>query len=321
MKVVSLEDSEQPTRGSAVTIGAYDGVHLGHRQLIAQLRRLAGERNLVSVVVTFDRHPATVLRPGSAPPLLTDLDQKLELLEHCGVDEVLVIHFDRARSEESAEDFVNEVLVRRLNARLVVVGENFHFGHDRRGDVALLEAMGGSLGFEVISLEMVDVEGHGAVSSTVVRRLIAAGDVAGAARLLGRAHEVRGVVVSGDRRGSRVLGFPTANVAVDASIALPAEGVYAGWYVRAGTGPFSQATLHPAAISVGRRPTFYRDRPDAQLVLEAHLLDFDDELYGERAGVRFEAWLHPQREFAQVDELVEQMRIDVAAARATVEAT
>ena len=154
-----LDACPRPPQGTAVTIGAYDGVHRGHRAVIATVKRLAAERGLATAVVTFDRHPASVVRPESAPLLLTDLDQKLELLEDTGVDYTVVIHFDEARSQESAEDFVNEVLVQCLNAKLVVVGRDFHFGHRRRGNVALLEQMGGAAGFEVIGLDLVDAEG------------------------------------------------------------------------------------------------------------------------------------------------------------------
>ena len=229
--------------GTAVTIGAYDGVHLGHRALLRELSTLAAAEGLSTVVVTFDRHPAGVVRPESAPQQLTDLEQKLELLAACGIDRTLVIEFDRARADESAEDFVKEVLVDTLGARLVVVGEDFHFGHGRKGNVALLTELGRDYGFTVIGARLT---GSGeplsgeplsgeprsgepvAVSSTRIRSLVAAGDVVGAAKLLGRPHEVRGVVVHGDGRGGPELGFPTANLMIDEDIALPAVGIYAG---------------------------------------------------------------------------------------------
>src|SRR4051812_21628588 len=204
-----------PERGTVVTIGAYDGVHLGHRALIERVRSMAATLGSASAVVTFDRHPAAVVRPESAPKLLTDLDQKLELLAAANVDYTLVIHFDEERSHESAEDFVSEVLVGCLKAKLVVVGEDFHFGHDRGGNVELLHRMGPDLGFEVEGLNLVPVPGFdGPVSSTAIRRALKAGDVVTAAHLLGRPHEVRGLVEQGDGRGGSVLGFPTANVAV-----------------------------------------------------------------------------------------------------------
>lgn len=303
-----LGDCRPPPAGSVVSIGAYDGVHLGHRSLLARVRAMAGQLGRVSAVVTFDCHPATVVRPESAPRLLTDLDQKLELLAATGVDRALVLHFDEERARESAEDFVAEVLVRCLGARAVVVGHDFHFGHRRRGNVALLQSMGAELGFDVLGVTLTGDEAAGQpISSTRIRALLAAGDVAGAAALLGRPHEVRGTVAPGDRRGHD-LGYPTANVALPADLALPADGIYAGWYRRPG------GDVHPAAVSLGRRPTFYESASEP--VLEAHLLDFDGDLYGEAAAVRFVAHLRPEVRFDSAGELVAQMAADVQAARA-----
>jgi riboflavin kinase/FMN adenylyltransferase len=295
------------TRPCGVTIGAYDGVHLGHRLVIERVRRVAAEQDLASAVVTFDQHPAAVVRPESAPRLLTDLDQKLELLGDTGVDYVLVVRFDQARSEESAEDFVREVLVGCLDTRAVVVGHDFHFGYKRRGNVALLQTMGAELGFDVTGLRLFPGGPEGLpVSSTRIRELLAAGKVGEAAALLGRPHQVRGVVTPGDRRGHN-LGFPTANVAVPDLVAVPADGVYAGWYLR------PDGVRRPAAISVGRRPTFYQDR--ALALLEAYVLDFDGDLYGEAARVEFVAHLRGQARFESVEHLVEQMDRDVVATR------
>jgi riboflavin kinase/FMN adenylyltransferase len=310
MEVVGPETCAPSESGAAVTVGAYDGVHLGHRFVIGHLRELARARDLETVVVTFDRHPASVVRPESAPTTLTDLEQKLELLADCGADRTLVIPFDEARADESAEDFVETVLSGALGTKLVVVGRDFHFGHGRKGDVALLREMGGPLGFEVEPVELVAERGGevAPVSSTRIRRLIAEGDVAGAAALLGRAHEVRGPVKHGAGRGARLLGFPTANVGVARKIALPAPGVYAGRFSwRGGSG-------HPAAISVGQPPTF-EDTGDGSPLVEAYLLDFDGDLYGEPARVAFEAWIRPQRAFDDLGALVAQMGQDVEEAR------
>ena len=293
--------------GTVVTIGVYDGVHLGHRALIGRVQGMAAELGAATAVVTFDRHPATVVRPESAPKLLTDLPQRLELLESTGVDVTLVIHFDEQRAHESAEDFVHEILVGCLRARAVVVGHDFHFGHNRGGNVPMLQAMGADLGFDVLGISLVgDGSEHEVVSSTRVRKLLSAGDVAAAAGLLGRPHEVRGTVQDGDKRG-RELGFPTANVAVPDDILLPADGIYAGWYER------PNGDVHATAISLGRRPTFYEDAH--QSLLEAYLLDFDGDLYGEAAKVRFVARLRGEVKFDSVDALVEQMSRDVAEAR------
>jgi riboflavin kinase/FMN adenylyltransferase len=295
------------TRPCAVTIGAYDGVHIGHRLVVERVRRVAAEQNLASAVVTFDQHPAAVVRPESAPRLLTDLDQKLELLAGTGVDYVLVVSFDRARSEESAEDFVREVLVGCLDTRAVVVGHDFHFGYKRQGTVALLQRMGAEFGFDVTGLRLFPGGPSGLpVSSTRIRELLAAGAVDEAATLLGRPHQVRGVVTRGDQRG-RGLGFPTANVAVPDMIAMPADGVYAGWYLR------PDGVRLPAAVSLGQRPTFYQDA--ALALLEAYVLDFDADLYGEAARVEFVAHLRGQSRFGAVSELIAQMERDVAATR------
>jgi len=307
MKVVSDLAACPPGHATVVTIGAYDGVHLGHQAILARVTAMADELGCATAVVTFDRHPATVVRPESAPRLLTDLGQKLDLLAAAGVDECVVVEFDEERSRQSAEAFVEEVIVDCLGARAVVVGHDFHFGHRRGGNVPLLQRMGAEHGFDVLGVSLAaDEESDEAISSTRVRALLGAGDVEAAARLLGRPHEVRGTVERGDGRGQD-LGYPTANVAVPAGIQLPGDGIYAGWYER----PSGQG--HATAISLGRRPTFYEDATSP--VLEAHLLDFADELYGESAKVRFVTRLRGEERFDSEGELVDQMARDVAAAR------
>jgi riboflavin kinase/FMN adenylyltransferase len=303
----------RPPEGTAVTIGAYDGVHLGHRAVIDQVKRVAASAGLRTAVVTFDRHPASVVRPESAPKLLTDLDQKLELLAETGVDYVLVIQFDEVRSKEPAEEFVREVLVDCLAARAVIVGEDFHFGHRRRGNVAMLRELGGPAGFDVLGIELVGVDGGPApddeqVSSTRIRRALADGDLATANRLLGRPHVVRGVVVHGDDRAGRMLGFPTANLNIPDEVCLPADGIYAGYYVT------PDGRTHPSAISLGRRPTFYDDQPYS--LLEAHLLDGDHDLYDQVGRVQFTHHLRDEVRFESVDELIAQMADDCDQARA-----
>jgi riboflavin kinase/FMN adenylyltransferase len=294
-----------------VTIGAYDGLHLGHRAVIAEVRREADARGLASAVVTFDRHPASVVRPETAPKLLCDLEQKLELLDSTGIDLVVVIRFDEQRAAETAEEFVQAVLVDCLRARTVIVGADFHFGKGRGGNVALLNQLGSELGFDVHGMALVGADGRPTadehrVSSTAIRRALAAGDVVHAATMLGRPHEVRGIVRTGDQRG-RELGFPTANVAVPGSILLPADGIYAGWFRRV------DGDELPAAISLGRRPTFY-ETADASL-LEAHVLDFSGDLYDERVAVRFVERLRGEERFDSVDALIEQMERDCDEAR------
>ena len=298
------------TDGAVVTIGAYDGVHLGHQAVLRLVRELADARGFEAALVTFDRHPAEVVRPESAPRLLTTLEQRLELLDATGdLDLCWVLTFDEARSKEAAEDFVREVLVDGIGARLVVVGADFHFGHRRGGNVPLLERMGAELGFEVLGLGLVAVEGEASgvpYSSTRIRELLAKGDVAEAARLLGRPHEVRGVVERGDQRGAEHLGMPTANLTVPERICLPADGVYAGSFVA------EDEVERPAAISVGTRPTFYQD---GDVLVEAYVLDFDGDLYGQRVKVRFREWVRGQERFDSTEALVEQMNADVEATR------
>lgn len=298
------------SQGSVVTIGAFDGVHQGHRRVLQLVRELADARGLDAVCVTFDQHPARVVRPESAPLLLTGLEHKVELLAGTDlVDLVAVLHFDAERAQESAEEFVREVLVDRLGARMVVVGADFHFGRGRGGNVAMLDAVGADLGFEVLGLGLVappDDETHEAYSSTRIRGLLAAGDVAAATAMLGRPHEVRGVVGHGDRRG-RELGFPTANVLVDEAILLPADGIYAGTLTGA------DGVERPSAMSLGRRPTFYTDQ--GYSLLEVHVLDFDGDLYDEPVAVRFVERLRGEERFDSVEALIAQMTRDCDRAR------
>lgn len=296
--------------GTAVTIGFYDGVHLGHRLVIAEVCRAATARGLMSVVVTFDQHPAKIVRPESAPALLTSLEERLELLASTGVDATVVIEFDQNRASETPDDFVREVLVGALNVKAVVVGDDFHFGRERKGNVALLQTLGAELGFEVVGIDLVGSDGHPTtgmkVSSTQIRQVLRAGDVARASELLGRLHSARGVVVHGDARG-RQLGFPTANVAVDPALCLPADGVYAGWYFR------PDGARLPTAINLGRRPTFHTDQKYS--LLEAFILDFSGDLYGEVARVEFVQRLRAEMKFESIEALIDQMNADVGHAR------
>ena len=294
------------SRGSVVTIGAYDGVHLGHRAVIDEVRHLADTRGALSAMVTFDRHPATVVRPESAPCRLTSLEQRLELLEQTGIDVVLVITFDEERSRETADDFVTEVLVEGLHARAIVVGHDFHFGANRGGNVEMLQRAGAQHGFDVLGMRLV-ATGQDAVSSTRIRELLREGEVASAAALLGRPHEVRGEVMRGDARG-RELGFPTANVKVPDGVCMPADGIYAALY----TTP--DGIARPAAVSLGRRPTFYVDAHAS--LLEAYVLDFEGDLYDQPAAVGFVEHLRAEQRFENVDDLIKQMHADVAATRA-----
>lgn len=309
MRVVTdLTAPVWPDERAVITIGAYDGVHLGHQAVIAQVRRLAAQQGARSAVVTFDRHPASIVRPESAPRLLTDHEQRIELLTETGVDATVVVPFDEAQSREDPASFVERVLVHCLRVSTIVVGADFHFGRGREGNVALLHELGERFGFDVVPIELVGrVDGvDEPVSSTAIRRALAGGDVTLATALLGRPYQTRGKVVMGDQRG-RLLGFPTANVEVPNQVCLPADGVYAGRYLR------PDGVSHACAINLGRRPTFY-EHADHSL-LEAHLIDFDGDLYGERARVDFEHFLRSERKFDGIDALVGQLKQDVEHAR------
>jgi len=304
---------------TVVTVGMFDGVHLGHRALLDRVAAEAAARGVPAAAVTFDRHPLAVLRPGNEPPLLTTLDRKVELLGEAGVEVVLVLAFTPELSQVGAEAFAADVLFDGLGARAVVVGENFRFGHKAAGDPDLLADLGRPRGIEVVAVGL-HANGGQVVSSTRVRAELAAGDVAAAAASLGRPHAVEGVVVAGNRRGGPVLGMPTANLDLPAGIAIPADGVYAGHLtdeVPEGSGepqggaPVGRPVARPAAVSVGTNPQFGSERRR----VEAHVLDFDGDLYGHRVSVGFAHRLRGQAIFADVEELAAQMRADVDQAR------
>lgn len=288
---------------TVVTIGVFDGVHRGHQATIGHAVKRARESGLKSVVLTFDPHPSEVVRPGSHPAVLTEPRRKAELMAELGVDALCVVPFTLEFSRLSPEAFVHDVLVEHLHAAAIVVGENFRFGHKAAGDVALLRDLGRRWGFTVDGAPLVS-SGDVVFSSTYIRACVAAGDVAAAAEALGRPHRVEGVVVRGDQRG-RKLGFPTANFLTSSHAAVPADGVYAGWVIRGGE-------RLPAAASVGTNPTFSgEDRR-----VEAHILDFDGDLYGERLGLDLVANLRGQVKYDGVEPLIAQIKEDVAQTRA-----
>lgn len=307
MKIFRDSDDQRVAQ-SVVTIGAFDGVHLGHQTVISDVIGRAQNREVSSVVVTFDVHPATVVRPESAPKLLTRLPRKLELLEELGVDVVYVVEFDLERSSATAEEFVDEVFVDRLGAKEILVGSDFNFGKGREGTVETLTAQGRIKGFSVDGLELIrsNEAATEPVSSTAIRRALVGGDVSAAGQMLGRRFTIRGTVVQGDQRG-RTIGFPTANVMLPDDMARPANGVYACVYVT------PDGLQRPAAVNVGVRPTFYESADAA--VLEAHLLDFDGDLYGQDAQVEFVSFLRSERRFNGIDELKAQLQRDTADTR------
>ncbi len=298
----AVPDDLGPT---VVTIGNFDGVHRGHQTVLRKAREEAERAGLPVVAVSFDPHPMAVLRPEHAPSIITPLDRRADLLVDTGADHVLALPFDMDMAGWSPQQFVDRVLVEALEARVVVVGANFRFGHRAAGDVTTLKEAGERAGFTAVGVEL---EGGPQVwSSTYVRTCLASGDVAGAAEALGHLYAVRGVVVEGDKRG-RDLGFPTANVPVDPQAAVPSDGVYAGWLRRVDDG-----TSYPAAISVGTNPTFDGQR---ERRVEAYALDRTDlELYGVEVEVAFAERLRGMVRFDGVDALVETMHDDVARTR------
>ena len=302
----SLDDVPTDLGPTVVTIGNFDGIHLGHQHVLQQTRATAAELAVAKVVVvTFDPHPIAVLRPEHAPPTLTSIETRVRLLGEAGVDAVLVVPFDRDMAAWSPVEFIDRVLLDTLSARAVVVGANFRFGYRAAGDVALLRSVGHERGFLV---EGVELDGGPQVwSSTYIRSCLAAGDVAGAAEALGRPFTVRGVVVRGDQRG-RELGFPTANVPTPVDAAAPADGVYAGRLTR-----LDSLETYPAAISVGTNPTFDGER---ERRIESYVLDRDGlELYGVEVEVAFVERLRGMVKFHGIEALVETMHGDVRRAR------
>ena len=296
---------------SVVTIGVFDGVHRGHQRIVDRAGQIAAARSLPVVVVTFDPHPDEIIRPGSHPPFLSTTRRRAQLLAGLGADAVCVLPFTREFSRLGPDEFVRAVLADRLHAAAVVVGENFRFGHKAAGDVALLAELGEKYDFTAEGVPLLRDEADRTVSSTEIREVLLGGDVAEAARLLGRPHRVEAIVVRGHQRG-RALGFPTANLRTLPHTAIPADGVYAGWLILLDDAG-GEADRWPAAISVGTNPTF--DGQDR--TVEAYALDRDDlDLYGEQMAADFTARLRGQARFDSVPELVEQMHRDVAAARA-----
>jgi riboflavin kinase/FMN adenylyltransferase len=297
---------------TVVTIGMYDGVHRGHQALIGAAVARARAMRRPALLLTFDPHPAEVIRPGSHPAILTSMDRKAELVSELGVDAMCVLPFTQEFMRLPPETFTHTVLVEHLHAAQVVVGQNFTYGHKAAGTVETLAREGRRFGFAVEGIPLSEDssdDGEVTISSTYIRACVAAGDMVSAARALGRPHRVDGVVVRGDRRG-RELGYPTANVETPPFTAIPADGVYAGHLVLRGPVEGGGAR-HPAAISVGTNPTFQGSRR----TVEAYLLDFDGDLYGEHVGVEFADRLRPMAAFAGVDELIEAMAGDVAETR------
>ncbi|MHA6966987.1 bifunctional riboflavin kinase/FAD synthetase [Glutamicibacter bergerei] len=293
---------------TVVTIGNFDGVHLGHCEVLDSAVTQAKKRSAKSVAISFDPHPAQVHRPGSAPELIMGIEDRVDTLASVGLDATLMIHYTLEFADQSAEEFVRSIIVEKLNAVAVVVGHDVRFGKDNSGDFDYMCELGTKYGFEVIGVQ--DVGDKRRLSSTWVREELAAGKVEAAAAILGRPHRMRGEVVHGAARG-RELGFPTANLAPDAAGIIPADGVYAGWVID------EAGVRWPAAISVGSNPTF----EGVSRVVESHVIDrpeegFEDfDLYGQQIVVEFTAHLRPMVAYRGIEALIEQMNDDVVQAR------
>ncbi|MBB5155653.1 bifunctional riboflavin kinase/FAD synthetase [Saccharopolyspora phatthalungensis] len=303
-----------------VTIGVFDGVHRGHQQLITHAVQQARRRNVPCVLMTFDPHPSEVVRPGSHPAQLTTLRRRAELAEQLGVEVFCVLPFTREVSRLPAEEFVHEMLVERLHAAEIVVGENFTFGHKAAGNIELLAKLGERFGFEVESDSLVSgpvrraddaADTSVTFSSTYIRSCIDAGDVVAAASALGRYHRLEGIVVRGAGRGGKELGFPTANLSTPPHAAIPADGVYAAWFTHRRRGSGQPTRTLPAAVSVGSNPTF----SGTERTVEAYVLDIDADFYGEHVELDFVQRLRSMERFDTVDALIEQMHQDVAETR------
>ena len=298
-----LQEVDPSLDKSVVTVGNFDGVHLGHSHVLTRAHEIAASLgDLPVVAITFDPHPMVVLRPDHAPTMLTTMDERARLLEAAGADVLLVLPFDKEMAQWSPEEFVRRILVDTLHTEVVVVGENFRFGHRAAGTVDVLRELGETYGFRC---EAIALDGLGRPwSSSLVRERLADGDVAEAAAALGRAYTVEGVVVRGERRGQQ-LGYPTANVPTDRLTAVPADGVYAGWLQRLDE---PAAPRLPAAISIGNNPTFDGTRR----VVESYVVDRTDlELYDVTVRIGFVARLRDMERFDSIDELLAAMRRDV----------
>jgi riboflavin kinase/FMN adenylyltransferase len=294
--------------GTVATIGVFDGVHLGHQQLIALVVEKAKSLGLHSALVTFDQHPTRVTSPENAPKTLTELERKLELFQENGIDYVYLIEFDQRRSETKAVEFFEQVFVAGVNAKFLYVGEDFQFGYRKQGDVALLKEEGKKNDISVSGIPLIQdhVNDDGPISSTAIRKNIENGEILLANKKLGRMFELQGKVVAGDGRG-KSIGFPTANLAVSGQLMVPREGVYAAWCEK------EDGSRAKAAVNIGRRPTF---EEDAQISsIEAHLLDFTGDLYGQICRLHFVQRIREERKFSGVQEFQNQLKIDLFAIR------
>lgn len=299
--ITDLNDIPGKFQRSVITLGNFDGLHLGHQELLKMVIKRAREAEALSLVVTFRPHPLKILAPEKCPPLISIYEEKIKLFERLGIDVLVKIPFTLSFSSMTAEDFVKDILCARLGAKEIFVGYNYRFGKGREGNIQTLKALGDKFGFTVREVEQVSLNGE-VVSSTKIRHLLKDGEVQHAARLLGRHYAITGVVMKGDGRG-KGLGFPTANIAPKHSI-IPADGVYA---VRL----FVRDKLYDGIANIGLRPTFRKKT----LTIEVHVFDFDEDIYGEEISLYFIGRIREERKFRNADELVLQIKNDLETAK------
>ncbi len=304
MKIIDgLENITEPFKNPVLTIGNFDGVHLGHQQLFKHVLKRAKEIDGEAIVMTFYPHPLKVLRPeNNGPPVITCHKHKMKLIEQCGIDVVITVNFTREFALMSAREFVEEILWKKIGLKVIVVGWDYQFGRNREGDINFLKKEGERLGFEVDVLDSIKVNGM-IVSSTMVRKCVTEGDLKKAEKLLGRKYEIVGKVVKGRDRGGRLLGFPTANIRMEDKL-CPQTGVYAVEVIVDGK-------TYGGAANIGYNPTF----GDESLSLETHIFDFSEELYGKEITVRLIERLRPEKKFSSPDELATQISHDIEKAK------
>lgn len=302
--IKGIENINRINEPTAVTIGVFDGVHIGHQTIIKMAVDFAKKINGKSVVVTFEPHPLAIVHPDSKPALLTATDLKAEYIEALGVDYMLVIPFTHEFANMDAETFVDEVLLEKLHARYVIIGEDFSFGRNRRGNVGFMSAYGGSKGLKVIAVPHIKSD-NVVISSTEIRKRLKRGDIRGVRELAGRYPKYRGKVVHGFRRGGSVIGVPTANVETMHNELLPKSGVYAG-YAQVGD------NRYPCVADVGLSPTF---GDVARTEMHVHILDFNQDIYGKRIDVELVDWVREEKQFSNIDELKAQILADIKRAR------
>lgn len=306
MNVYSNLDALAVKTSTACGMGNFDGVHLGHQRLINELVTRADKEGLESFVITFEPHPSKILCPKEAPPLITSLEQKRKIIESFGVKNLLLIPFTKKFSQMSYEEFINRILIEKLNAKLIVVGYNFQFGRGGKGTAEKLKSIGEQKGFETLIVPPVTVNGR-IISSTLIRSMIERGEVKEAKALLGRPFSIRGKVVKGEALG-RKLGFPTANVFLSPQIIKPAFGVYAVLVSRDGK-------IHRGVANIGQKPTFKNRKGACNVTLEVHIFDFEQQIYGEEIEVYFIERIREEKPFHDVESLAFQVKNDIMKAR------